>query len=475
MFYKFILSTKSNMMAVLSMQSSHLRNGVFVLLCQLALTGFQLAQAQVKPDSAQTHEYRLANGLNLIVREDNRAPTVAHMVWYKAGSMDETNGRTGVAHVLEHMMFKGTKTVKSGDFSKRVAAMGGRENAFTSMDYTAYFQQIERSKLAEVMRLEADRMNNLNFDDAEFAKEIQVVMEERRLRTEDKASGLLYENLMATAYKATPYRHPIIGWMNDLENMVPNDARQWYRDWYAPNNATVVIAGDVDPEKVRAIAEATYGKLSARELPIRKPQIEPAQRGTKQVSVKAPADTPQLAMAWKVPHIDPAKMEDYEPYALALLAAVLDGYDNARLNRTLVKQDRIANTIDAGYDMVARGPQLFMILGTVAKGKTVAQLENGIRSVLSELKTKGITEAELKRIQVRILADKIYKRDSIFGQAMEIGSSEIAGVSWKQLDPILDRLQAVTPEQVQAVAKKYLIDDTLTIATLEPQARGATK
>jgi zinc protease len=463
------------MMAVLSMQSSHLRNGVFVLLCQLALAGFQLAQAQVKPDSAQTHGYRLANGLKLIVREDNRAPTVAHMVWYKAGSMDETNGRTGVAHVLEHMMFKGTKTVKSGDFSKRVAAMGGRENAFTSMDYTAYFQQIERSKLAEVMQLEADRMNNLNFDDAEFAKEIQVVMEERRLRTEDKASGLLYENLMATAYKATPYRHPIIGWMNDLENMVPNDARQWYRDWYAPNNATVVIAGDVDPEKVRAIAEATYGKLSARELPIRKPQIEPAQRGTKQVIVKAPADTPQLAMAWKVPHIDPAKMEDYEPYALALLAAVLDGYDNARLNRTLVKQDRIANTIDAGYDMVARGPQLFMILGTVAKGKTVAQLENGIRSVLSELKTKGITAAELKRIQVRILADKIYKRDSIFGQAMEIGSSEIAGVSWKQLDPILDRLQAVTPEQVQAVAKKYLIDDTLTIATLEPQARGVTK
>jgi zinc protease len=168
-------------------------------------------------------------------------------------------------------------------------------------------------------------------------------------------------------------------------------------------------------------------------------------------------------------------MEDYEPYALALLAAVLDGHDNARLNRTLVKQDRIANTIDAGYDMVARGPQLFMILGTVAKGKTVAQLESGIRSVLSELKTKSITAAELKRIQVRILADKIYKRDSIFGQAMEIGSSEIAGVSWKQLDPILDRLQAVTPEQVQAAAKKYLIDDTLTIATLEPQARGATK
>jgi zinc protease len=462
-------------MAVLQMRSSHLRNGIFILFSQLLLGGFALAHAQPKAESVKTHEYRLANGLKLIVREDHRAPTVAHMVWYKAGSMDETNGRTGVAHVLEHMMFKGTHTVKSGDFSKRVAAMGGRENAFTSMDYTAYFQQIERSKLAEVMRLEADRMNNLNFDDAEFAKEIQVVMEERRLHTEDEPSGLLYENLMATAFKATPYRHPIIGWMNDLENMVPNDSRQWYRDWYAPNNATVVIAGDVDPEKVRAIAEATYGKLSARELPVRKPQLEPPQKGKKQVIVKAPAHTPQLAMAWKVPHLDPDNMEAYEPYALALLAAVLDGYVNARLNWTLVKQDRIANNIDAGYDMVARGPQLFFILGTVAKGKTVAQLENGIQSVLSELKTKGITEAELKRIQVRLLADKIYKRDSIFGQAMEIGSAEIAGVSWKSLDPILERLQTITPVQVQAVAQKYLIDDTLTVAILEPQARSVSK
>lgn len=457
------------------MRSTHLTIGFLTVLCQLAFTAVQPAHAQQKTAAAQTHEYRLSNGLKLIVQEDHRAPTVAHMVWYKAGSMDEMNGKTGVAHVLEHMMFKGTEQVKSGEFSKKVAGMGGRENAFTSLDYTAYFQQIERSKLAEVMRLEADRMNNLNFDDAEFKKEIQVVMEERRLRTEDKASGLLYENLMATAFKASPYRHPIIGWMNDLENMQANDARQWYRDWYAPNNATVVIAGDVDPEQVRTIAETTYGALKPRELPVRKPQVEPEQKGMKRVIVKAPADTPQLAMAWKVPHINPAKMEEYEPYALALLAAVLDGYDNARLNRTLVKQDRIANSIDAGYDMIARGPQLFFVIGSVAKGKTVAQLESGIQRVLTEVKTKGVSESELKRIQVRILADKIYKRDSIFGQAMEIGSAEIAGISWKELDPILDRLQTITPEQVQAVAKKYLIDDTLTVAVLDPQARGALK
>ena len=190
------------------------------------------------------------------MREDHRAPTVAHMVWYRAGSMDETNGRTGVAHVLEHMMFKGTDQVKTGEFSRLVAAVGGRENAFTSLDYTAYFQQVEQSKLATVMQLEADRMSNLRFDDVEFKKEMQVIMEERRLRTEDNASAIMNETLMATAFMSSPYRHPVIGWMNDLENMQAVDARNWYNNWYAPNNAIVVISGDVDPAKVRVSAGA---------------------------------------------------------------------------------------------------------------------------------------------------------------------------------------------------------------------------
>jgi zinc protease len=214
----------------------------------LCIVFAQLSWA-ASPDSADTHEYQLNNGLKLIVREDHRAPTVAHMVWYRAGSMDEVNGKTGVAHVLEHMMFKGTHKVKTGEFSRLVAAVGGRENAFTSRDYTAYFQQVEKSKLEDVIRLEADRMSNLNFDDAEFLKEIQVVMEERRLRTEDNPSSLLNESLMATAYMSSPYRHPVVGWMNDLQNMKASDARDWYRSWYAPNNATVVIAGDVDAKK----------------------------------------------------------------------------------------------------------------------------------------------------------------------------------------------------------------------------------
>jgi len=422
-------------------------------------------------DSVDTHEYRLANGLKLIVREDHRAPTVAHMVWYRAGSMDEVNGKTGVAHVLEHMMFKGTQKVKSGEFSRLVAAVGGRENAFTSRDYTAYFQQVEKSKLDEVIQLEADRMSNLNFDDAEFLKEIQVIMEERRLRTEDNPSSLLNEALMATAYMSSPYRHPVIGWMNDLQNMKAVDARDWYRSWYAPNNATVVISGDVDPKQVLKTVEKYYGAVDAHELPVRKPQIEPPQKGIKQVQVKAPADSAQLTMGWKVPRLEPGKLDDVEPYALELLTAVLDGYDNARLNRTLVKQEKVVNDVGVGYDMISRGPELFLISTTMAKGKPVAQAQASIRKALDELKQKGILESELKRIKVRILSEQIYKRDSIFGQAMEIGGTEMAGFSWKDIDYMLEKMQTITPDQVQAVARKYLVDEGLTIAILDPQAR----
>ena len=438
---------------------------LFLMLVQLSWAGGK--------DQTDTHEFQLSNGLKLIVREDHRAPTVAHMVWYRAGSMDEINGRTGVAHVLEHMMFKGTDKVKSGEFSRLVAAVGGRENAFTSRDYTAYFQQVEKSKLDEVIKLEADRMSNLNFDDAEFLKEIQVVMEERRLRTEDNPSSLLNESLMATAYMSSPYRHPVVGWMNDLQNMKASDARDWYRAWYKPNNATVVITGDVDAKKVLAIVEKYYGAVAAQELPARKPQVEPTQKGMKQVQVKAAADSAQLAMAWKVPRLEPGKLDDPEPYALELLTAVLDGYDNARLNRVLVKQEKVVNDVGVGYDMISRGPELFLISATMAKGKTVSQAEASIRKALDELKQKGILESELKRIKVRILSDQIYKRDSIFGQAMEIGSTEMAGFSWKDIDYMLERMQTITPEQVQAVAKKYLIDEGLTIAVLDPQARKA--
>ena len=420
---------------------------------------------------AQTSEFKLSNGLKIFVREDHRSPVVVSQVWYRAGSLDEVNGKTGVAHVLEHMMFKGTKKIKAGEFSRLVAKAGGKENAFTGADYTCYFQQLEKSNLELSFKLEADRMSNLNFDDAEFLKEIQVVMEERRLRTEDNPSSLLNESLMATAFMSSPYRHPVVGWMNDLQNMTASDARDWYRSWYKPNNATVVITGDVDAKQVLASVEKYYGVVAAKELPVRKPQIEPPQRGAKQVQVKAPADSPQLSMAWKVPRLEPGKLNEPDPYALELLTAVLDGYDNARLNRSLVKQEKVANDVGVGYDMVSRGPALFVINATLAKGKTVEQAKASIQKALKDVQQNGILESELKRIQVRILSEQIYKRDSIFGQAMEIGSTEMAGFSWKDIDSMLERMQTITPEQVQAVAKKYLVDEHLTIAILDPQSR----
>ncbi len=412
-------------------------------------------------------EFMLKNGMKVIVKEDNRAPTVAHMVWYKVGSMDEHNGTTGVAHVLEHMMFKGTKTLKPGEFSQRVAALGGRENAFTSKDYTAYFQQIEKSKLEQVMALEADRMSNVVFDKDEFGREIRVVMEERRWRTEDQPIPLLYEALNATAFTAHPYHHPIIGWMSDLQNMTVDDAKAWYQRWYAPNNATLVVAGDVDAKKVLALAEKYYGKHPRETLPMRKPQIEPPQRGIKRITVRAPAENPYVVMAFKVPTLRDVE-KDQDVYALDVLAAVLDGYDNARLNAKLVRTDRVANSAGAGYSNIARGPVLFLLDGTPAQGTTTEQLEKMLRAEVERIAKEGVSEEELTRVKTQLIAGQIYKRDSVFGQAMEIGVMEMSGLSHKDIDRIIEKLKTVTSAQVQAVAQKYFGDENLTVGTLYP-------
>jgi zinc protease len=419
------------------------------------------AQAQ----SAQ--EFMLKNGMKVIVKEDHRAPTVAHMVWYKVGSVDEQNGTTGVAHALEHMMFKATAKLKSGEFSKRVAALGGRENAFTSKDYTAYFQQIEKSRLDKVMELEADRMANLRFSKDEFAKEIRVVMEERRWRTEDQPTALVYESLNASAFAAHPYHHPIVGWMSDLQNMTLEDVKTWYARWYGPNNATLVVSGDVDAKQVYALAEKHFGKIPRKPLPIRKPQDEPVQRGARRVTVKAPAENPYVALAFKVPTLRDVE-KDQDVYALEVLAAVLDGYDNARLNAKLVRTDRVANTVGAGYSNIARGPVLFLLDGTPARGTTTEDLEKLLRAEVARVAQEGVSEEELQRVKTQLIAGQIYKRDSTFGQAMEIGVIEMTGISHTNIDRIIEKLKTVTAAQVQAVAQKYFGDDALTVATLVP-------
>ncbi|KFB67966.1 pitrilysin family protein [Candidatus Accumulibacter vicinus] len=417
---------------------------------------------------ANPYEKQLANGLRIIVKEDRRAPTVAHMVWYRAGSMDETNGSTGVAHVLEHMMFKGTPSAGPGEFNRRVAAAGGRDNAFTSRDYTAYFQQVPKGKLSEMMQLEADRMRHLTLDPKEFAQEIRVVMEERRLRTDDQPQALLFEQLSAVAFQAHPYRVPIIGWMNDLENMTVNDARLWYERWYAPNNAYVVVVGDVDHEHVFQLAEQHYGALPERPLPVRKPQDEPAQAGIRRLTVKAPADLPVLIMAYKVPVIRDVD-QDVDPYALEMLSAVLSGHEAARFSRHLVREQRLAVDVEASYDSTTRGPGIFYLSGSPSDGKTRADLEAGLRAEIVQVQQQGVAADELTRAKAQLIAGQIYKLDSMFAQAMEIGQLESVGIPYHLNRRILEKRQAVTAEQIQAVARRYFRDEQLTVAELDPQ------
>ncbi|GAB7544396.1 pitrilysin family protein [Cupriavidus sp. 8B] len=428
----------------------------------------QATAAQTAAAQADTTEFKLSNGMRVIVKEDHRAPTVAHQIWYRAGGVDEVSGTTGVAHMLEHMMFKGTPKVGPGEFSKQIAALGGRENAMTNRDFTLYYQQISKQYLPKMMELEADRMANLIIKKDEFDREMKVVTEERRLRTDDSARGTVYEQLLATVYTAAPYRHPVIGWPDDLVNMRVEDVQAWYKNWYVPDNALLVVTGDVTAAEVKALAERTYGKLKARPLPLRKNQLEPAQKGIKRIWVKAPAENPYVVMAYKVPRLHDVE-KDVDPYALEVLSAVLNGYDNARLTRDLVRKRRIADDVNVGYDSINRGESLMVLDGTPATGHTTEEIERALRDEIARIAREGVSPEELKRVKAQVVAAQIYKRDSVFGQGMEIGVAEIAGISWRQIDRMLDKIKAVTPEQVQAVAGKYFNDDNLTVATLLPQ------
>lgn len=437
-----------------------------------------LAQTAVAPASASaqtartTHTYTLANGMQLWVRPDHRAPTAVHMVWLRVGSMDEVDGTSGVAHVLEHMMFKGTAELAPGEFSRRVAALGGRENAFTSKDYTGYFQQIPAERLEDVMKLEADRFANNQWADEEFRKELEVVKEERRLRTEDNPRALLHEVLTATALSASPYRRPIVGWMSDLDAMTAQDARDFYKRWYTPANAVVVVAGDVDPEQVRALAEKHYGSLPVRALPERKPQTEPAQKGLRRVELKAPAEQSYVALAFKVPRfasMDKTAEHD-DALALTVLAAVLDGYSGARLERTLAQgSKRLADSVGAGNGLMGRGPQFFVLDGVPAKGIAPEALEAALRAQVKKVADEGVTEAELQRVKTQWVASEVYKLDSVFNQARELGVAWSLGLPPESNDQLIARLRQVTAAQVQAVARKYFGDDELTVAILRPQ------
>jgi zinc protease len=394
------------------------------------------------------------------------------MVWVRVGSMDEVDGFSGLAHMLEHMMFKGTKQLKPGEFSQRVAQLGGRENAFTNRDTTAYFQQIPANRLEEVMKLESDRFANNQWPDDEFKRELEVVKEERRWRTDDQPRALLWEALNATVWVASPYRRPVVGWMSDLESMQPQDARDFYRRWYVPANAALVVVGDVDPQKVRQLAQKYYGSMAARPVPARKPREEPEQAGVRRLEFKAPAEQAYIALAFKAPKFtsfDPTPDND-DALALTVLSAVLDGYPGARLDRALTQgPDRVADSAGASNGLWARGPQMFVLDGVPAQGKTTDQVEAALRAEVAKIAREGITEAELNRVKTQWVASQVYRLDSLMGQAQELGSHWVIGMPTDAQERLIQRLRGVTAAQVKAVAAKYFGDDQLTVGVLRPQ------
>ena len=452
----------------------HLRTFLLLFATSLSLSWLPPASAQISgppPTQEKPRQFTLSNGLTLIVKPDRRAPTAVHMLYVRVGAIDEVDGTSGVAHVLEHMLFKGTTSTKAGDFSRLVAALGGRENAFTTRDNTGYFQQIPADRLEDVIRLEADRFANNQWPDDEFKRELEVVKEERRSRTDDNPRALLFEQLNAVLYQASPYRRPIVGWMNDLEAMTPGDAREFYRRWYVPANAAVIVAGDVDSEQVRRLVEKHYGRIPARAVPPRKPREEPVQNGIRRMEFKAPADQSYVAMAFKVPQLRSFERtpENDDAVALSVLAAVLDGYDGARLDRALTRgPDRVADSVDAGNGLWGRGPQTFTLSGIPAAGKTPEQVEAALREQVARVAREGVSEAELQRVKTRWIAGEIYKLDSVMNQARELGSAWVMGVPLDADALLMTRLREVTAEQVKSVAARYFGDDQLTVGILRP-------
>jgi len=444
-----------------------------LILCLFALLGpltSSCVNAQTPPRAEQ---FTLSNGMTLIVKPDRRAPTAVHMLWVRVGAIDEVDGSSGVAHVLEHMMFKGTPSLKPGEFSRRVAALGGRENAFTSLDYTGFYQQIPAARLQDVMKLEADRFAHNQWSDEEFRKELEVVKEERRMRTEDNPRAQLMEAMNATTFVQSPYRRPVVGWMSDLDAMTPADARAFYRRWYTPANAVVVVAGDVDVASVRQLAQKYYGSIAARAAPARKLRAEPVQTGQRRLEFKAPAEQAYVALAFRVPGLQSLQAptpDDDDALALTVLAAVLDGYSGARLDRALTQgPDRVADSAGASNSLMSRGPQLFVLDGVPAQGKTPAQVEAALREQVARVAREGVSEAELQRVKTQWVASEVYKLDSVFNQARELGSYWIQGLPLDAGERVIERLRAVTAEQVKAVAAKYFGDDQLTVAVLLPQ------
>lgn len=432
--------------------------GLLIFLPMLALAGA----------SGQTHEYTLKNGLKLVVREDHRAPVVLSSVWYRVGSSYEHDGITGISHMLEHMMFKGTKKYKPGVLVKTVTDNGGQQNAMTSNDFTAYYQIWTADKLPLSFKFESDRMRHLQFDQTLFDKEHQVVMEERRMRTDDNPQALTQERFNAAAFVNNPYHHPVIGWMTDIKHLTLANLKDWYQTWYAPNNAVVIVIGDVNPNKVFYLAKKYFGKLKAGAIPTTKPRIEVIGLGERHITVNLPAKLPMLIMGYNVPELTTAEKK-WQPYALDMLASILSAGDSARLPSQLVRGQQVAVAASAYYDPYRLHNGLFILSGTPTTKNSVDNLKASLLDQIKKLQQTPVTKQELERVKAQMIASNVYQKDSLMYQMYDIGIPESIGLSWKSTRDYVAEISKITPAQVQAVAKAYLVSKQLTTAVLQPQ------
>jgi len=412
-----------------------------------------------------------ANGAKLIVQEDHAAPVAMVQVWLKVGGRDEVPGKTGLAHVFEHMMFKGSKKLAAGEYSKRIAAMGGNDNAFTSTDFTAYFETVPAGAVDEVLGMEAERFGHLALRDADFQKEIRVIMEERRMRTDDNPNSRMFEELSAAALRLHPYRNPVIGWMQDLKKLTIQDVRAFYAKHYVPANATIVVVGDVDFRHVQAVVGKTFGKLKKREVSPRFNPVEPEPLGPKRVTVNLPAQLPMLAVTIPVPVWHPGE-NDREAAALAVATQILAGGRSAVLNRSIVDEQRKAFSVSAGYDPFSMGIDLWYAEGMLGPKQSPAAFEQALWQAISKLARTGPGKSELAAAIRNMVADEVFAQDSLYLRAKQIGAMEVVGIGADKMDAWLTAIRQVTAADVQQVLIRWIKPERATTGLLNPTKKS---
>ncbi len=416
----------------------------------------------------EVQEAILKNGLKVLVVEDHKAPVATFQVWYRVGGRDDPKGKTGISHLLEHMMFKGSQKFGEKQFSRIIQRNGGIDNAYTTKDYTMYFETLSSDRIDIALQLEADRMENLLLKPDDVIYERSVVMEERRMRYEDDPQNLLFEDVVAAAFKVHPYHNPVIGWMSDLKNITQEDLLHHYRRYYSPDNTFIVVAGDVDSETIINKIKRYFEHIPNTE---KRPEYnfsEPPQRGERRVKLKKEAALPYLLIAYHVP-----SFPHQDAPALDVLSYILSG-KSGRLYKEIVREEEIAIDAFVSYSGLYRDPFLFFLGGTSKPGHTVKELENSLYRQIEIIKENPPSEREIQKARNQVEAAFIMGQDSIYSQARLVGTFELLG-SWRMIDEYLRQIRAVTPEDVQRVARKYLVEDNRTVGILIPTKKPAVK